>query len=126
MSKLKQTTSEDSDNAVYQLVIEYWFRTAMNNLDISLSDIITIIVDYADTFEILTFSKEFMADRAFELQHNNTIASKVVHGNRWILTDIEPVKDGQVCWRINVKFTHKLVLLLSHDYFRSYHLLNRW
>ena len=75
----------------------------MTSSSISIADIIAIIVDYMPFFELLTFSEEWMSlGKSFSLKCNNTMASKSITGNHWILADIEPVKEGKVCWRVNV------------------------
>ena len=91
-----------------KVVIEYWFRMMMKDVTISISDIISIILKYSQPFELLQFNKEWMSiedDKpAFALSHNDTMATKVVRNCQcWILADIEPVKEGKVCWRINVE-----------------------
>ena len=88
--------------AQQKLIIEYWYRLSQNNADISIADIINVIVEYAENFEILKFSENWMLADAFTLEHDNTMAMKSVEHNKWVLPDIEPVQEGQACWRVNV------------------------
>ena len=85
-----------------RMVIEYWYRTSQNDPAISILDIITIILEYADTFEILKFSEDWMAYNAFIFKHAKTMAIKKTDGNKWVLPDTEPITKGKTCWRINV------------------------
>ena len=91
----------------HKLVIEYWFRMSIKGSMISISDIITIMLEYAPTFELLTFNNQWMSKRddepAFTLKYNNTMAAKAIKDCQgWILADVEPVKEGKICWRLNV------------------------
>ena len=97
------TSVSDKQKNRQRLVIEYWYRTVMDDSSISISDIIGIILDYADDFEMLKFSKEWMSAGAFTLKYDNTMAIKTIKWNKWIMPDIEPITEGKVCWRINVK-----------------------
>ena len=85
------------------IVIEYWYRMLIGNSSVSMIDISKIIIAYADVFEILTFSKEFMSRNAYKLKYDNQMAIKTVEGNNWVISNTEPVSKGKVCWRINVE-----------------------
>ena len=67
-----------------------------------MDDITSIIIEYADDFEMLKFSEKWMSANCFQLKHGYTMAIKIVEENKWVLPDTEPAKEGKVCWRINV------------------------
>ena len=88
------------------LIIECWYRTNMVDssisiADISIADIVNIVIVYLKLRK-LKFSKEWMSKDSFILMHDNTMAMKTIKGDKWILPDIEPVKEGKVCWRVKV------------------------
>ena len=94
-----------------KLIIEYWYRLSQNDAEISIADIINVILEYAENFEILKFSQNWMYTDAFTLE-DDTMATKSVEHNKWIMPDIEPVKEGQACWRVNVMSDLHCVCLL--------------
>ena len=87
-----------------QLVIGYWYRAAKSNHDSAMliADLINIIIEYSEAAEILSFNKEFMEDNVFKFMHDNTMAIKIQQGNNYVIPDIEPITEGQICWRIKV------------------------
>lgn len=96
------TTLKQMDpQAMQQLIIEYWYRTMMNDTSKSIADITMIIIAFGK-LEKLKFNAKWMSPDSFTLKHDDTMALKCVKGNRWIMPDIEPVKKGKVCWRVKM------------------------
>ena len=73
----------------------------MPDSNVSILDIITIIIKYSKLTK-LKFSTAWMSKGSFKLIHDNTMAMKTGKRNKYILLDIEPVKEGKVCWRVKV------------------------
>ena len=85
------------------LIIEYWFRILMRqNVEISINDIIPIIIKYHQQFKILTFHSTFKSQGVI-LSDCSKCATKKREGNLYVLADDDPVKTGIHVWRVKVK-----------------------
>ena len=102
-------------NDIAAMIFEYWFRTIMTDNSISTKDITHIIIVYYNITNILKWSRiykskngtsfEFSDDDKCVKKVNESIYISTFPSYKWILPDIEPVKEGMHCWRINVNNT---------------------
>ena len=72
------------------------------NVEISINDIIPIIIKYAQQFKILTFHSTFK-NQGVILSDCSKCATKTSTGNFYVLADDDPVKTGIHVWRVKVK-----------------------
>ena len=99
-------------NKQRMLIIEYWFRTLIEqNTEITIKDIIPIIIEYAEAFKMLPFHLIFKS-QAITLSDDNKCATKTAgSSNIYILADDDPVKTGIHVWRVKVKWIIMIYLL---------------
>eukprot|EP01084_Bolivina_argentea_P112909 201335_1 len=94
-------------------VVEHWFRCQNLNCNISISNIVSIILLFYHPIDILRWSNEYVTANSFTFTDDmKCIQKKHNHifdfwSNCHILPDTEPVFNGCHCWRINVKNANK-------------------
>ena len=99
------TSASEKHHLKFQCVIKYWYRITKSNHEsaISIADLIGIIIQYSEAAELLIFNEKYMEENVFKYMHDNTMAIKIREGNNYVVPDIEPITEGQICWRVRVK-----------------------
>ena len=82
-------------------VLNHWWRIILQNAAVAMKDIITVILDFYPMYERLKFSKTLKSSDLI-LSENDTILTNADDGHKYAIVDIEPVKSGIHCWRIQV------------------------
>ena len=90
-----------------QMIIEYWMRNTMENNQISIRDIVGMVIDYYNKSEILRWSTTYICSELNLSQNNEIVTRKQRQGSSQIYArvtiDSEPVFEGVHCWRIKVE-----------------------
>ena len=86
------------------MILQCWFRTIIKDDNISIQDIINIIIQFYNVPKILKWSRNLKSNIGFEYSDNDTLITGVKDeqesgpkGTRrynWISPDIEPVNKG--------------------------------
>ena len=87
-----------------KLLISGYIKKQKLSITIPL-DIVTVVFQfYFNTFMVLKFSSTFIARGDFILSDDNKCVRRKEPGyaRRYVLVDIDPVKTGIHCWRVQV------------------------
>ena len=82
------------------IVIEYWLRTILCKA-FSMKDIINITLKFYNQVKILKFSKQYGGGDIKFMDEDKCVIHKDC-SHTYVLADIEPVKSGIHCWRVQV------------------------
>ena len=103
---------ESEIKARFSSIITYWVRLFVDN-DIEIQfplDIIQLIVNIFlyENIKILKWHKKYKSDKMILFNDGKCAGLSKTDINKYVLADCDPIKTGEIAWRIKVEFVYTM------------------